>query len=297
MPDTSLLRGVSEFEEGGSSETRDRSASAAHMLSQLLMSSGKGPVRPSASSVATGEGLPALEKKLRERILAGEFVDFTELPTAKGKVRGLPHSVEGQIVVVQAADLSENRKLVPDIATWVQCFGIYMAVVTSEAPDRTKSMLAYMALIAKCSLRYRWPSWAVYDLNFRQEAADTGLRDWSRVDPSIYSICFTGASISLENWCKRCNSIDHVTETCPHNYKAPFISRKRESVFAQGGSPPKKRPAPHSIMETCRRYNSQNGECRFGEACMYQHKCETCGDYSHPSPRCSKAKKASAGAR
>ena len=126
-----------------------------------------------------------------------------------------------------------------------------------------------------------------------QEAADSGLKDWSRVDPSIYSICFTGASISAENWCKRCNSIDHVTETCPLNHKTPFTSRKRKSGFVQGGTPPKKRPAPRSIMETCRRYNLQNGECRFWETCMYQHRCETCGDYSHPSPKCFKEKKAS----
>ena len=71
MPDTSLLRGVLEFNEGGSSETRDRSASAAHMLSQSLMSSGRGPVRPLASSVATGEGLPALAKKTERKNIGG----------------------------------------------------------------------------------------------------------------------------------------------------------------------------------------------------------------------------------
>ena len=61
--------------------------SAAQTLSQLRMPGGRGPVRPSTSSIVTGEGLPVLAKKLRERILAGEFVDFTELPPAKGKVR------------------------------------------------------------------------------------------------------------------------------------------------------------------------------------------------------------------
>ena len=87
----SLLQGVREFEDGESCERQNRSMLAAQTLSQLLMLGGRGPVRPSTSSIVTGEVLPALTKKLRERILAGVLVDFNELPPAKGKVRGLPH--------------------------------------------------------------------------------------------------------------------------------------------------------------------------------------------------------------
>lgn len=81
--------------------------------------------------------------------------------------------------MVQASDLLESQKLIPDLATWAHCFSIYMAVITVADPDHTKNMLAYMALIAKCSLRYRWPSWVVYDQNFCQEATEVGLKDWS----------------------------------------------------------------------------------------------------------------------
>ena len=83
--------------------------------------------RPAASAmIATGEGLPALPKKWAKKIQAEEFVDFAELPPAKGKVRGTPSSLDSQIVVVQAVDLVESRKLIPDFTTWVQCFSIYM---------------------------------------------------------------------------------------------------------------------------------------------------------------------------
>ena len=77
------------------------------------------------SMVTTGEGLPSLPKKCVEKIRAGEFLDFAELPLAKGKVKSIPHAAEGQIVVIQAADLMESRKLIPDLATWIQCFSIY----------------------------------------------------------------------------------------------------------------------------------------------------------------------------
>ena len=60
-----------------------------------------------------------------------------------------------------------------------------------------------MSLIAKCSLKYKWPSWVVYGLNFYQDAAEVGLKDWSKVEPSTYTPCFTGTAISQDNWCKR----------------------------------------------------------------------------------------------
>ena len=124
--------------------------------SSCTLGSGRVAEKAQASPAhGRGRGLSALAKNLGERILVGELVEFTELPPAKGKIKGLPHSVKGQIVVVQAADLSDKRKMVPGIATWVQCFSISISVVTSEAPDTTRSMLAYPAMNAKCSLRYR----------------------------------------------------------------------------------------------------------------------------------------------
>lgn len=116
--------------------------------------------------IPTGAGLPALPKKLVERMVSGQYIDFSELPPAKGRTRSMPTSEEGQIVVVRAEDLTGARKLIPDLATWIQCFALYMAVITEKEPDRFKSPLAYMTTIAKASLKYSWPSWVVYDLNY-----------------------------------------------------------------------------------------------------------------------------------
>ena len=41
--------------------------------------------------------------------------------------------------------------MISDLAMWVQCFSVYMAVVTAKEPARTKNLLAYQAVIAKCS--------------------------------------------------------------------------------------------------------------------------------------------------
>ena len=57
------------------------------------------------------------------------------------------------------------------------------------------------------------PSWVIYDQNFRQEAADSGRKDWSKVDPSIYTQCLTNAARSSVSLCKVCQSIDNGLET------------------------------------------------------------------------------------
>ena len=48
--------------------------------------------------------------------------------------------------------------------------------------------MAYATSIAKASKKYRWPSWVVYDQNFRQEAVSSPAQPWSKIDPSIYSL-------------------------------------------------------------------------------------------------------------
>ena len=96
----------------------------------------------------------------------GQYIDFSELPPAKGRTCPLPSQEEGHVIVERAEDLSGSRKMIPNLATWLQCFALYMVVVTDKEPDRTSNLLAYMVTIAKASVKYSWPSWVVYDKTF-----------------------------------------------------------------------------------------------------------------------------------
>ena len=145
--------------------------------------------------VSVGTGLPSLAKKMVDRIISGHYVDFSELPPARGHARPLPNAEDGHIIVTRAG----TRKLILDLATWLQCFAVYIAMVT-EHPGQTKSLLAYLSTITKVSAKYSLPSWVVYDQNFQQEAADSRRTNWSKVEPSIYTQCFTNASMSSENF-------------------------------------------------------------------------------------------------
>ena len=165
-----------------------------------------GPQKCTSQLLLVRMGLPALPKKLIEQIQNGQYMYFCELPPAKGCTRPLSSQEEGHIVIVRAEDLTASRKLIPDLATWMQCFAVYTAVITDKEPDRINNLLTYMVTIAKPS---SWLSWVVYDQNFWQEAANNGLKGWSTVDPSFYTQCFTYAAVSREKWCKSCQSIDH----------------------------------------------------------------------------------------
>ena len=71
----------------------------------------QGPEQESVTGrqwINVGSGLPPLPKKLVEQIRANEYIDFADLPPAKGKSRPLPQSLEGHIIVVQAADQGES---------------------------------------------------------------------------------------------------------------------------------------------------------------------------------------------
>ena len=235
-----------------------------------------GPSTSSQSLVNIGPGLPAVSRRLIDRIKANEFVDFAELPPAKGKSRPPPQVGEGQIVVLQAADLAPTRRTIPDLATWLQCFGLYVAVIAQSQPERVPELMAYQAIIAKASTKYRWPSWLVYDTSFRQEVAGTVGQSWARVDPSIYSVCFFGQNISGENWCQSCQSLDHTGQACPTRPK----KRAWAATMTPGGG--QRRP-PRA--EVCQKFNKFAGDCKFGRDCKFRHICSACGD-PHPVSHC-----------
>ena len=69
-------------------------------------------------------------------------------------------------MLVQVSDLSLTMKVLPGLATWAQCFAMYVTVVSTHQPQRVHDLMDYMSLIVKASLKYHYPSWIVYDQIF-----------------------------------------------------------------------------------------------------------------------------------
>ena len=135
LPSATMLGAVTEFAQH---EATMAATQQQESLSSILASAETTPHPIAApkptSTVMLGTGLPPLPKKLVDKILAGEYVDFAELPPARGKAQAVPQALEGQIVVVQTADLLQSRCVIPDLATWMQCYAIFTAVIASKNP-------------------------------------------------------------------------------------------------------------------------------------------------------------------
>ena len=105
----------------------------------------------------------------------------------------------------------------------------------------------------KASQTFCWPSWVIYDQSFRQEMVGRKDHSWARVYPSLYSVCFFGQNASADNWCGRCQSLDHASTACPmqQNRKRPW--------------PTDSSSVPHrtSRMEICQKFNQFNAVCKF----------------------------------
>ena len=86
-----------------------------------------------------------------------------------------------------------------------------------------------MYQINRASQRYKWPSWIIFDYNFRQKAAERGQKEWATLDPSMYADCFNGQAKTPDAWYPNCHSLDHSTDNCPLQAPPP---------------PPSKRPKP-----------------------------------------------------
>ena len=56
---------------------------------------------------------------------------------------------EGSSIVPTTTASSRKRNEVSDILTGVECFTIYITVITAFRPDRSQDLLAYMALIIR----------------------------------------------------------------------------------------------------------------------------------------------------
>ncbi len=157
-----------------------------------------------------------------------------------------------------------------DLATWLQCFSVYTAVLISKYPERATSLLLYQKNIAYLSQRFRWPSWVVYDNTFWSEAANNSKTDWSQIDYGVHSRSFHNQTLLRDSWCSNCHAVDHLRTDCP---------------YAKTGDPPKKRPAApyptnpkrhNTDPNTAICVNFNRMTCRYGVRCNYRHACLRC---------------------
>ena len=124
-----------------------------HVVTTLPTTDKDGHKSNTPSTVLSiGAGLPPVPQKLVNRIQAGEFVDMAELlPDCMG-VTTAPLFIEEK---EDKQALKSKRRQVTNILEWVQCFSIYVAVLTAKRPNKIQDLMGYQALINARRMRAR----------------------------------------------------------------------------------------------------------------------------------------------
>lgn len=106
-----------------------------------------------------------------------------------------------------------RRKKVTEITVWLQCYGLYVSVLASEHPQAIPELMAYMITMLRVSQDFAGSAWVNYNSAFRRQADITGDQKWSRINPSMYSICFAGQARKTAR-CDICLSSQHSAKEC-----------------------------------------------------------------------------------
>ena len=113
-------------------------------------------------------------------------------------------------------------------------------------------------------MEYEGTAWTTYDAAFRRQVAATGHTQWSQVNLSLYTICFTGR-VKRMGRCELCLSSAHRHDECPLVAdKDPDIGRRMKAVesavvaFSAGGQGPQHQ---QKAREICMLFNDHH--CKF----------------------------------
>ena len=244
------------------------SGSTASVLTNLLpASTAKGGMI--GEGVYVGDGRPPIAPKLAQRIRRWEFVDMGEL---------LPEfSQHDDEAAMKRPWMTKKPRQVTDIFSWMQCFTTYVSVLGPAYPEAIPELMAYAATIVRVSQDFSGLAWQRYDAGFRRQAALTGNRQWSRINATLYTMCFTGKALAITR-CELCFASTHTTTECglqgDTDPELPTRIKAIESaVLALTAGQGKSGGPVRGSGEPCRLWN--NNKCTFPR-CKHEHVCGKC---------------------
>jgi len=236
--------------------------------------------------VFVGEGFPTIPKRLYEKILRWEFVDFADLRPPGSLETINPDTDPQKLIVLPGLEVAKaKKKPVQDIRVWTQCFALYATVLIKRYPETVADLMAYLSLIVQAHRDYEDPAWQRYDEAFRDKAAATGNRKWSSLDPHLYNKICAGRARKV---CLDTSSPAMEKGAGDPTLVPPPKRPARELGRSWGG---KSQPPRGYKSNTCWDWNM--GACKFNP-CKYRHMCSDCGG-RHPQLQCRQGGEATSG--
>ena len=243
------------------------SSQALQMITEIRQPAGPESPPPQFHSTSTrssmGAGIPPVPEKMISRIEAGEYIEMAELLPDRLGSAGMT-SGEDQTRVSRS-----RRKAVTNIFEWVECFAIYVAVLSRSQPQRVPEMLGYLILILEAHMEHGGDGWIGYDRRFRMTAAGNPSINWATIDTTLWQLAFSGKGKSSR--CKHCFSLLHSSNDCEWGPE-PSISSTwiNPSTAFQ---PPMQQQQRRQI---CRDWNNARRPGCTRANCSYEHICFSC---------------------
>jgi hypothetical protein len=236
-------------------------------------SAGKGDGAEELIPFIVGESLPVVPAKLVKKILRGDFVDMADLLKDKLEAERRRYSQEQERGHASCGQTPYYRREVPDMLSWLHCFSLYAAIITSKYPHKARELWAYQATMVSEQRRCGGCGWLLCDIGFRQQLSSVEAADSSKINQSLYTTTFLvygGRGL----FCPHCLVSDHGQEDCAlHPQRAvPVVRFKetgsglREDWRPRTSEPRRKRPRKGA----CFAWN--DGQCTL-QNCRFEHVC------------------------
>ena len=148
-------------------------------------------------------------------------------------------------------------------ARWEQAFRIFSNIYTRYHPAKSSELIQYNHVIHTVSLSYVWDNIYAYDKEFRMHMAKHPEQSWAIILQQAWSM-------KLKDWLVKVDGFG-----ANNNWH-------QNSNYSSGSNKPSSGGSPSNAgksSEACRRYNQ--GRCKFGPNCHYDHKCSYCGKFGH----------------
>ena len=137
--------------------------------------------------VLISNGLPSVPATLIKRVEQGLFIEMAELSPS--------YLDSAELITGNQHGSRKQLPKVSDIVEWVQCFGIYVAIMSHSKPKRVADLIGYQSLIIGASHNCREGQWIIYDRCFCLKASASHTKQWSTVDITIWNMTFPDRAI------------------------------------------------------------------------------------------------------
>ena len=168
------LRAIQDTAQSSISEAlRGGQSQPGTSVSQVLP---RPQLRPSGTASPMGLHRP-LEKNLEDKILRGEYIDFTLLlpdsiahPQSPEVQLRVEDSTPGSLVA-PVTMVRKRKPVIDSFHKWLDAYTTYMLVIVAAYRRRALELIKYQLIISRAESKFKGLAWLAYDEKFHRYAA------------------------------------------------------------------------------------------------------------------------------